>query len=67
MYIASEIASSSYFIEVAGTYLHEYGNILSVKYTGSYLLPGNLAIGGVKDKDTGANFQNCVFHSSVLY
>lgn len=67
VYIASEIANGSNFNVFAGYYIHEYGNILSVKYTGSSSLLGNRAIGKQKDTDTGANFQNCVFPSSVTF
>ncbi|MHB8527434.1 MAG: RHS repeat domain-containing protein [Candidatus Acidiferrales bacterium] len=67
VYIASEIASGSNFAAFAGVYIHEYGNILSEKYIGSYSLPWNQSIGKQGDTDTGANFQHCVYPSSVNF
>ncbi|HYV09667.1 MAG TPA: hypothetical protein VE980_02060 [Pyrinomonadaceae bacterium] len=52
-----------------GAYIHEYGNILSSRYGGGdpYKFGDKAGIGNVKDKDTGANFQKCVFPSSVKF
>jgi len=52
-----------------GAYIHEYGNILSYKYGGGnpYKFGDKAGVGDVKDKDTGANFQRCVFPSSVKF
>ena len=51
-----------------GIYIHELGNILSFKQTGSSYSYGDPnGIGRAKDKDTGANFQNCVFPSSINF
>jgi hypothetical protein len=57
---------------LAGSYIHEYGNILSYKYGGgNFNKFGDKAGVGQypwsKDFDTGANFQRCVFPSSVRW
>jgi hypothetical protein len=48
-----------------GAYIHEYGNILSYKYSGgnSYKFGDKAGVGNVKDKDTGANFQSASFQA----
>lgn len=53
-----------------GAYIHEYGNILSYKYGGGNFnkFGDKAGIGkDFKDKDTGANFQRCVFPSSIKW
>jgi len=52
-----------------GAYIHEYGNILAWKYGGRdfYKFGDKAGVGNAKDKDTGANFQKCVFPSSVKF
>jgi hypothetical protein len=52
-----------------GAYIHEYGNILAHKYGGGnpYRFGDKAGVGNAKDKDTGANFQRCVFPSSVKF
>ena len=55
-----------------GAYIHEYGNILSYKYGGGKFnkfgdKAGNGKYPWSKDFDTGANFQRCVFPSSVRW
>jgi hypothetical protein len=55
-----------------GAYIHEYGNILSYKYGGGNFnkFGDKAGIGKYpwsKDFDTGANFQRCVFPSSVQW
>ena len=51
-----------------GAYIHEYGNILSLKYGGdAYKFGDKAGVGNVKDMDTGANFQRCVFPSSIKF
>jgi YD repeat-containing protein len=53
-----------------GAYIHEYGNILSYKYGGNnfYKFGDKAGVGkSFKDTDTGANFQRCVFPSSVKW
>lgn len=53
-----------------GAYLHEYGNILSSRYGhgDEYKFGDKAGIGkGFKDKDAGANFQRCIFPSSVKW
>jgi hypothetical protein len=51
-----------------GAYIHEYGNILAYKHGGNFYKFGDKAgVGNAKDKDTGANFQRCVFPSSVKF
>ena len=52
-----------------GAYIHEYGNILAYKYRhGDEMKFGDKSgVGRVKDKDTGANFQECVAPWSIKY
>lgn len=51
-----------------GAYIHEHGNILAKKYGGDFYKFGDKAgVGEKKDRDTGANFQRCVFPSSVKF
>lgn len=53
-----------------GAYIHEYGNILAYKFGGGnfYKFGDKAGIGkGFKDTDTGANFQRCVFPSSIKW
>ena len=55
-----------------GAYIHEYGNILSSKYGGGNenKFGDKAGIGQYpwsRDFDTGANFQRCVFPSSVKW
>jgi RHS repeat-associated protein len=52
-----------------GAYIHEYGNLLAYKYGGRdfYKFGDKAGVGNGKDTDTGANFQRCVFPSSVKF
>ena len=52
-----------------GAYIHEYGNLLSYKYGGKdpYKFGDRAGIGKSKDRDTGANFQTCVYPTSVKF
>jgi hypothetical protein len=67
VYLSSESASGSDFNDFAGSYIHEYGNILSIRYFGAYFIPGNKPIGQQGDTDTGANVENCVHPSGINY
>jgi YD repeat-containing protein len=62
--------TADYPIDVLeGAYIHEYGNILSFKYGGKnyYKFGDKAGVGIVKDQDSGANFQRCVYPSSIAF